>query len=207
MPLYIEQSEDLDRSHGCLTHSQTLKDRATHKVSEWSSRNAISNQNVFTPLSIVTLWHCQTYVCCHFTFCALYQHWPLPHRCTLLDCSQCAFCELLPSVPGSDTEDIMWTLPRVTLVSLSSIHTGCLDARTYTNVPARTLVCACSARRDCLERELSCQSRMTKAPSHLRCLVPTATCGSRSDWGIWRKKSNVVCVVLAFEYQLKRRGT
>ena len=54
MPLYIEQSEDLDRSHGCLTHSQTLKDRATHKVSEWSSRNAISvTQDVFTPFSIV----------------------------------------------------------------------------------------------------------------------------------------------------------
>ena len=147
MPLYIEQSGDLDRSRGCLTHSQTWKDRATHKVSEWSSRNAISvTQDVFTPLSIVTLWHCQTYVCCHFTFCALYQHWPLPHRCTLLDCSQCAFCELLPSVPGSDTEDIMWTLPGVTLVSLSSIHTGCLDARTCTNVPARALVCVCSAR-------------------------------------------------------------
>ena len=29
MPLYIAQSGDLDRCHGCLTDSQTLKDSAT----------------------------------------------------------------------------------------------------------------------------------------------------------------------------------
>ena len=41
MPLYIEQSGDLDRCHGCLTDgrtdSQTLKDRATQLLIMYKS--------------------------------------------------------------------------------------------------------------------------------------------------------------------------
>ena len=32
MPLYIEQSGDLDTCHGCLTTGLTLKDRATQPL-------------------------------------------------------------------------------------------------------------------------------------------------------------------------------
>ena len=40
--IYAFINADLDRCHGCLTHSQTLKDRATQLLRvEWSSRNAI----------------------------------------------------------------------------------------------------------------------------------------------------------------------
>ena len=42
MPLYIEPSRDLDRCHGCLTHSlTTLKDRATQLLIKYKSRNVI----------------------------------------------------------------------------------------------------------------------------------------------------------------------
>ena len=41
MPLYIAQSGDLDRCHGCLTdrltHSQTLKDSATQLLVKYKS--------------------------------------------------------------------------------------------------------------------------------------------------------------------------
>ena len=41
MPLYIAQSGDLDRCHGCLTdgltHSQTLKDSATQLLKKYKS--------------------------------------------------------------------------------------------------------------------------------------------------------------------------
>ena len=38
MPLYIEQSGDLDRCHQCLTHSlATLKDRATQLLIKYKS--------------------------------------------------------------------------------------------------------------------------------------------------------------------------
>ena len=40
MPLYIAQSGDLDRCHGCpygLTHSQTLKDFATQLLIKYKS--------------------------------------------------------------------------------------------------------------------------------------------------------------------------
>ena len=41
MPLYIAQSGDLDRCHGCLTdgltHSQTLKDSATQLLIKYKS--------------------------------------------------------------------------------------------------------------------------------------------------------------------------
>ena len=37
MPLYIAQSGDLDRCHGCLTDSQTLKDSATQLLIKYKS--------------------------------------------------------------------------------------------------------------------------------------------------------------------------
>ena len=37
MPLYIAQFRDLDRCHGCLTDSQTLKDRATQLLIKYTS--------------------------------------------------------------------------------------------------------------------------------------------------------------------------
>ena len=36
MHLYIEQSGDLVRCHGCLTHSQPLKDTASQLLISWS---------------------------------------------------------------------------------------------------------------------------------------------------------------------------
>ena len=38
MPLYIEQSGDLDRCYRCLTDRQTLKDRATQLLIKYKSR-------------------------------------------------------------------------------------------------------------------------------------------------------------------------
>ena len=37
MPLYIDQSGDLDRCYLCLTDSQTLKDRATELLKKYKS--------------------------------------------------------------------------------------------------------------------------------------------------------------------------
>ena len=37
MPLYIAKSGDLDRCYRCLTHSQTLKDRATQLLIKYKS--------------------------------------------------------------------------------------------------------------------------------------------------------------------------
>ena len=37
MPLYIEQSGDVDRCHGCPTDGQTLKDRATQPLIKYKS--------------------------------------------------------------------------------------------------------------------------------------------------------------------------
>ena len=37
MPLYIAQSRDLVRCYRCLTHSQTLKDRATQLLVKYRS--------------------------------------------------------------------------------------------------------------------------------------------------------------------------
>ena len=37
MPLYIAQSGDLERCHGCLTDGQTLKDRATQLLMKYLS--------------------------------------------------------------------------------------------------------------------------------------------------------------------------
>ena len=50
MPLYIAQSGDLDRCHGCpygLTHSQTLKDFATQLLIKYKS-GALVTQFVTT---------------------------------------------------------------------------------------------------------------------------------------------------------------
>ena len=45
MPLYIAQSGDLERCHGCLTDGQTLKDRATQLLLKYKS-GALVTQNV-----------------------------------------------------------------------------------------------------------------------------------------------------------------
>ena len=47
MPLYIAQSGDLDRCHGCLTDSQTLKDRAIQLLKKYKS-GALVTQLGFT---------------------------------------------------------------------------------------------------------------------------------------------------------------
>ena len=49
MPLYIDQSGDLDRCHGCLTDSQTLKDRATQLLKKYKSGALVTQ---FLPHSI-----------------------------------------------------------------------------------------------------------------------------------------------------------
>ena len=54
MPLYIAQSGDLDRCHGSLTdsltHSQTLKDRATQLLIKYKS-GALVTQCCFVVFS------------------------------------------------------------------------------------------------------------------------------------------------------------
>ena len=47
MPLYIEQSGDLDRCHRWLTHSQTLKDRATQLFIKYKSGAFVTQQQFF----------------------------------------------------------------------------------------------------------------------------------------------------------------
>ena len=46
MPLYIEQSGDVDRCYRCLTDSQTLKDRAIQLLIKYKS-GALVTQIVF----------------------------------------------------------------------------------------------------------------------------------------------------------------
>ena len=50
MPLYIAQSGDLDRCHGCLTHSH-LKDRATQLLIKYKS-GALVTQLMHTYLTV-----------------------------------------------------------------------------------------------------------------------------------------------------------
>ena len=45
MPLYIEQSGDLDRCYRCLTHSQTLKDRATQLLIQYKSGALVTQKH------------------------------------------------------------------------------------------------------------------------------------------------------------------
>ena len=47
MPLYIEQIGDLDWCHGCLTHSQTLKDRATQLLIKNKSGALVMQKQFF----------------------------------------------------------------------------------------------------------------------------------------------------------------
>ena len=46
MPLYIEQSGDVDRCYRCLTDSQTLKDRATQLLIKYKSGVLVTQKRV-----------------------------------------------------------------------------------------------------------------------------------------------------------------
>ena len=53
MPLYIAQSGDLVRCHGCLTDSQNLKDRATQLLIKYKSGALVTQYNYLTKLGKV----------------------------------------------------------------------------------------------------------------------------------------------------------
>ena len=61
MPLYIEQSGDVDRCYRCLTDSQTLKDRATQLFTKYKSGALVTQFFAITPGSVELKGHALKY--------------------------------------------------------------------------------------------------------------------------------------------------
>ena len=153
---------------------------------------------MFVPLShCVLCCYCLILGCCHCAFCELCLGGTSAHseditlncitsRYTLLPhCCRCAFCELLLRGTSTDIEDItccdetehcctvlvlQLTLPGVTLVSLVSIHTGCLEPHTLAHCSSHTVCCSDTLVHLAVWSQLSCQSRMTMVDAS--CRVP-----------------------------------
>ena len=54
MPLYIAQFRDLDRCHGCLTDSQTLKDSVTQLHIKYKSGALVTQFRVLCTKKYIT---------------------------------------------------------------------------------------------------------------------------------------------------------